>query len=187
MSEQFLWDLLNSQCLQLQTPESKNLWEVWLPIIFQGAVAIFTLVTLFFMHNENKRNTYLPYITTLYGELNDIILSLYHLFNNPQCETSTNDKLEENYLQQRDDFLKGHRYFVISSIPTEQPTIDNIIKSSGRRKMYFNELRKRYISIYESLEKAANKSSGSKPFYKYISQIEYKIIYDSYKNMKDIT
>jgi len=147
------------------------------------AVAISALVISYY---STKRNAYIPYITMLKLELDDIVLSLNHIFNNPQWAVENNEAWIENYKNGHEDFLKGNRFFILSGILLEETQIIIAIKSSSRRRMYFNMLRKRYIAIYEALAGACLKCSDDDKFLNYLEITEYKTIYDAYLKIKDL-
>lgn len=177
---------LQCTCEILTNVCQKNSWEIWVSVVLQILTIIVAFFALLFTYYANKRNDYLPYIAKLHEELNDIILSLYDLFDNPQWKANANEGWKENYKNQHDDFLKGHRYFIVSSIMRDQESIKCEVNHSSRRKVYFNELRKQYVLIYEALLDATKKSKASASLSNYFELTEYEKIYKSYKNMTDI-
>lgn len=171
----------------ISTNSQHSAFEIWAPVATQVALVFIGLATLVYIHNENKRNAYLPYMKILHDEMNDIILSLYHLLENPQWSITSNEAWEANYKNSYEGFLQGHRYFVRSSIRTDREAISRIVNNVGRRKMYFNELKNRYVTIYEALLVATKKADTTKPLHGYFEMTEYKTLYEAYKDMEDIS
>lgn len=167
----------------------RTILDNFLPHIFSFVSILIAAAALFFTHRENKKSEQLPYLKMLHDELNDIILTVYDILNNPTWEAwsqETKDRVGENFSRIHSNFLAGNRFFVISSIPTDQQQIFNSVKNSGRRVMYFDLLKNRYVEVFEALDKATKQFGDRQPLYAYFKMAEYERIYIGFKKMPDI-
>lgn len=174
---------------QIKILNQKTKWDEWLPHIFQFLSICVAAFALLLTHFQNKKSEQLPYLKLLNDELNDIILAIYDILNDPRWGTlteETRERVDENFLRTHANFLNGNKYFVISSIPTDPQQIRNRVQNAGRRIMYFNQLKARYVKIYSALDKATDKYGAKQPLFEYFKLTEYEKLYLAFKDMPDI-
>lgn len=180
----------NDVLVAIKGLNQKTIWDKVPANFFSFLSIIVAAAALYFTHRQNKRSEQLPYLKMLHDELNDIIISIYRIMNDPihnnTASKETADLQKEIYDKTVENYLNGSKYFVISSISTDHNQVFNLIKNTGRRVMYFDLLKDRYVAVYEALDKATKQFGKRQPLFAYFKLADYERIYLGFRDMPDI-